>query len=469
MPRSLKTLMWVVALALVCGNARAGETVSGDNDRRGLALTVYANGQALVNDRRSLSLDKGVNTISFEDVSPRMIKDSVHLDGGEGVGVLRKSYKFDLLTPEALLRKSVGREIGIVRVHPTTGEESMEKATVLSVAGGVVLKFDNRLETNVPGRLVFHDLPEGLRSRPALEMQVDSSGTQTRQITLRYLTNGLTWNAEYTALLNASEDRLDLEGWASMTNTSGIDFPNASFRLVAGDVNTVPVARGAAKSFSMVQAAPERAGPKRENLSGFHMYTIPQPLTLKDKESTQVLLLSASNVRIAREYVTRGQDNYFRPDRGEGSKTNPQIVIRLTNDKASGLALPLASGNVRFYTKDASGDVQYVGADRLPSVAVGGKTELSLGRAFDLTVARRQTDFKKLGPPRNAFEASYALELVNGGDKPTEIKVVEPIPGDWEILEESQKHQRLGMTAVWRIKAPAKGSSTLAYRVRYKH
>src|SRR5204862_3739030 len=196
----------------------------------------------LVKDTRRVALDAGANRLALRDVSGRMRPETASLRSLTHPGALtlvEQNFDFDLLTPAKLLEKYVGRTVRVVKTHPTTGAESVETATVLAASNGVVLKIGDRIETGLPGRIVYDGVPSNLRDRPTLVTELNASrgGAQTAE--LSYLTGGLAWKADYVAELNAADNALDLNGWVTLTNQSGTAYPNAKLQLVAGDVNRV--------------------------------------------------------------------------------------------------------------------------------------------------------------------------------------------------------------------------------------
>jgi hypothetical protein len=49
------------------------------------------------------------------------------------------------------------------------------------------------------------------------------------------------------------------------------------------------------------------------------------------------------------------------------------------------------------------------------------------------------------------------------------IEVIEPMPGDWEILRATHPHEKLqAFTARFTITVPKEGASTLGYRTRVR-
>ena len=168
----------LIAVAILPAHALAGETtreiVSQADDRESTAVTVYNEDLALVKERRRITLPAGASRIALRDVAAQMRPETALLRAvtGNPVGLVEQNFDFDLLTPAKLLEKYVGREVTVVRSHPTTGEERRETATVLSANGGTVLRFADRIETGVPGRLVFDKVPASLRDRPTLSVVV---------------------------------------------------------------------------------------------------------------------------------------------------------------------------------------------------------------------------------------------------------------------------------------------------------
>ena len=145
--------------------AASAELRSTLDDQQGVAVTIYNDDLALVKDRRLVTLPAvptdGRVALAFRDVSARIRPQTALLrdvDGG-GLTVIEQNFDFDLLTPAKLLEKYVGREVGLVTTHPTTGEQTEERATVLAATNGVVLRIGDRIETGG-----FDPAPVGSRS-----------------------------------------------------------------------------------------------------------------------------------------------------------------------------------------------------------------------------------------------------------------------------------------------------------------
>jgi hypothetical protein len=459
--------------------ADSAEKISTLADQKEVAVTIYNENLALVKDKRTLTLPKGENTLAFREVSGRMRPETALLQSNsqqEDIVVIEQNFDFDLLTPQKLLEKYVGRTIGIVKTHPTTGEETVEEAAVLSSNNGVVLRVGDRIETGVSGgRLIFPDVPDNLRDKPTLVMQLVSKTDRPQDLELSYLTGGLGWQADYVAELNSDESKLNLLGWVTLTNTSGTSYNNARLQLVAGDVHQVqPIfekrTRGEMVDVMYAAQAPKMA---QESLFEYHLYTLDRPTNILENQTKQVALLQAENISSSKEYLLKGQDYYYRSKAGDlGSKIKVAVYLSYENSKAENLGMPLPKGIVRVYKQDNSGSVQFVGEDRIDHTPENETIRLKLGNAFDITADKKQTDFKKLAGSsayNYVYESSYRIELKNGKDEDIAVRVVEPMPGDWDILSESLPHKKISSSeAEWLVRVPAKGLSELLYRVKVK-
>lgn len=444
------------------------------DDQQGISVTIYNRNLALVKDSRIFTLPEGRSTLAFREVSAE-IKPETALLNGAGLSVLEQNFEFDLLTPRALLQKYVGEEVTVVKSHPTTGEESRQKARVLSVRDGVVLRMADHIETGVPGRLIFPDVPDNLRDRPTLTMCVESATGKSREVELSYLTAGLGWQADYVAELNSSNNAVDLSGWVTLTNRSGAIYRDADLQFVAGDVNLVsPERKGRAYQIAMVAGAAEKDAMTEEQMFEYHLYSLDRPTTIKDNQTKQVALLQAGEVPCRKEFLLQGRSHYYQGRYGEiGDKIKVGVYIEVKNSKDNNLGMPLPKGVVRVYKKDSRDRLQFVGEDRIDHTPKNETIRLKLGDAFDITASKKQTDFKKLSGfslYNYVYESAYQLELKNGKEEPVTVKVVEPVTGDWEILEESLPHKKTAAdTAVWQVKIPALDQKILSYRVRVKY
>jgi len=465
--------------ALSSAHAAVSETSSTLADQQSVAVTIYNENLALVKDTRRITLDAGPNQLALREVSGSMRPETAQLRSLTHPGsqtLLEQNFDFDLLTPAKLLEKYVGRTVRIVRTHPTTGAESFEQATVLAANSGVVLKIGDRVETGLPGRIVFDGVPANLRDRPTLVTELSSARAGAQTVELSYLSGGLSWKADYVAELNGNDSALDLNGWVTLTNTSGTAYPNARLQLVAGDVNRVrDEMRFAAKANGMLRAeAPAARVMAQEQLFEYHLYTLQRPTTIADKQTKQVALLGASAVPVTKELVLQGNDYYYRSSFGSlGQKMKVGVFVQFENREAARLGMPMPKGVVRVYKKDSAGNAQFIGEDAIDHTPKNENVRLKLGEAFDVTADRKQTDFKRrdtFSPWSYVHESAYEIVLKNAKKEPVTVIVREPVPGDWTMLEQSQKHTKAASgTAEWKINVPAEGNATLKYRVLVRY
>jgi hypothetical protein len=465
----------VQSVALPAAEERASTLA----DQQSVAVTIYNESLALIKDTRRLALDAGSNRLALREVSGQMRPETASLRSLTHPGslaLLEQNFDFDLLTPAKLLEKNVGRTVRIVRLHPTTGLETIETATVLAANSGVVLRIGDRIETGVPGRLVFDAVPPNLRDRPTLVSELTSSRAGPQTVELSYLSGGLAWKADYVAELNASDSALDLNGWVTLTNKSGTAYPNAKLQLVAGDVNRVrDELRMARVQESVGRAAAAKPAPmQQESLFEYHLYTLPRPTTIADNQTKQVALLGAGAVPVEKELVLQGSDYYYRSSIGHtGQKMKVGVFVQFENREKAGLGMPMPKGVVRVYKKDSQGNAQFIGEDRIDHTPKNEKVRLKLGDAFDVTAEKKQADFKRRDvatPWSYSFESAYEITLRNAKKEAATVVVREPVPGDWQMLEQSQTHAKVAAgTAEWRVRVPAEGSTTLKYRVLIRY
>jgi len=477
---TLKKVTLAVALALgSVAHAAVTEKPSTLADQQSVAVTIYNESLALVKDQRRIAFEPGRNRLALREVSGRMRPETAllrSLSHPGSLALVEQNFDFDLLTPAKLLEKYVGRNVRIVRTHPATGAESIETATVLAASQGVVLRIGDRIETGLPGRIVYDGVPDNLRDRPTLVTELDAARAGSQTVELSYLSGGLAWKADYVAELNAADNALDLNGWVTLTNTSGTSYPNAKLQLVAGDVNRV---RDEMRLAAMNGAMRERAAAPakqmaQEALFEYHLYTLARPTTIADNQTKQVALLAAQNVPVAKELVLQGSDYYYRSSHGAiGQKMKVGVFVQLENRESARLGMPMPKGVVRVYKKDSAGNAQFVGEDSIDHTPKNESVRLKLGEAFDVTADKKQTDFKRREPTNKAsyvFESAYEIVLRNAKKEAETVVVREPVPGDWSMLEESQRHAKVAAgTAEWRVKVPAEGSATLRYRVLVRY
>ncbi len=284
-----------------------GASAQGD-----VAVSIYQNGQALVQDVRRLDIERGRSQIQFPDVSARIRPETLSFAAPD-TAIVEQNFDFDLLTPTKMMEKAIGRTVTLLRTNPATGAETRERATVLSTAGGVVLRIGDRIEVlrddGLPVRVIFDEVPPNLRARPTLSVNVESTRGGTRPVSIRYLTTGLGWSADYVALYDEASDAIDMQGWVTLTNQTGTTFNQAQTLLVAGNPNAgsnsgsrrVSRSRVRGNNGNMVRPGTETAN--REQVGEFYLYPLAERTTIANAQTKQVSFLDVQGVAARKTYT----------------------------------------------------------------------------------------------------------------------------------------------------------------------
>ena len=441
-------------------------------DQKHLAVTIYNDNLALIKDQRTISLPSGHSALAFREISAQIQPETAllrSLSTPNSLSAVEQNFDFDLLSPQKLLEKYIGKQIGIIKTHPTTGEEHTEFGTLLSTHQGAVIKIGDRIETGHRNRFVFPSVPDNLRDKPTLTMQINNAQSETQNLELSYLTQGLGWKADYVMSINKDDTKMDLNGWVTLTNTSGTHYPNAQLQLVAGSINRAPqtLRRNMRMEVDMVTMAASEPM-TQESLFEYHLYTLGHKTTLNNNQTKQVALLSASNIPIKKELRLQGHQHYYYNRAGDlGRKLPVEVYTLFENDKKNHLGIPLPKGVIRAYKQDRKGSAQFIGEDSIQHTPKNETVRIKLGSAFDVTASKKQTDYQRIAT--KLVESEYLITLNNAKNESVTVTVVEPIPGDWKIVNESHPHQKSSSsTATWLITVPAESKTQLTYRVQIK-
>jgi len=448
-------------------------------DQSDLALTVYNSNLSLVRDVRQLTLPSGESLLRFMDIAASINPATVHfrsLTEPAKLNVLEQNYEYDLLDPNKLLQKFVGREVTLVRPKMAGGTTEYEevKATLLSLNGAPVWKIGNEIVTGVSYESIrFPELPENLFERPTLLWTLQNSGARRHRVEASYLTSNLSWNADYVLNVAKDESTGDLDGWVTLVNHSGTAFKNASLQLVAGDIHRI-VAQYAMDEMKAMSAVAGRANApapfQQESFSEYHLYSLNRRTSIFDQESKQISLLNASHFPLRKVYVVNGQAYYYRGAAQPGApvKDPVQVFYKFKNEEKAGLGMPLPAGTIRVYQQDSRGGSLFAGEDHIDHTPKDEEIGLHIGNAFDIVAERKQTDYKKLSD--RLYEFEYEITLRNHKDAPISVEVNEPIGGDWEMVSSTYKFTKTAaFAAQFVVPVDKDGTSVLKYRVRVKY
>ena len=452
-----------------------GQDSSTLDDQVDLAVTVYNSDIALVRDVRELQLQRGSFDLRFMDIAATVNPATVHfrsLTEPTKVNVLEQNYEYDLLEPDKLLRKYVGRDVILVRRRMENGDTREEEVTarLLSYNNAPVWQIGGQIVTGVSAdHIKFPELPGNLYTHPTLIWTLDNAGAARHRVEASYLAGKLSWNADYVLTVGRDDKAADLDGWVTLGNASGTSFRNAKLQLVAGELNRVRDVFGKAMESDLrrMSAVPAAAPMAQESFSDYHLYTLGRKTTINNNETKQVSMLTGTGVPIRKRYVVDGQEFYYRNGQHPGSpiKDVVQVYYQFRNEERGGLGMPMPAGVVRVYQSDSKGGTQFVGEDRIGHTPKDEPLNLKIGNAFDVTCERNQIDFAKIAP--NVYEFEYEITLRNHKAAPITVDVNEPIGGTWRMIRSSHEWKKsAAWAAAFPVPVAADSTVELKYRVR---
>jgi hypothetical protein len=478
MARPLALLFAVTLLASAAHKVRSEAASSGTEpqnittgltDQDEVSVTVYNSNLGLVKDVRNLTLPNGLTGLKFGAVAAQIMPQTVHiksLTDPSRLQVFEQNYEYDLLTPQKLLEKFVGKEIKILK-------DGIEvPITILSTNQGIVYRLGGRIFSGQPSNLIFPNIPENLISQPTLVWLLQSRLNGAQKLEATYLTRGISWKADYVAVLDSKDRSLDLNGWVTLDNQSGATYRNARLKLVAGDVNRVldeHRLRNAVASLEALSRAPAPAAPFAEqSFFEYHLYSLQRPTTIKNQQTKQIALLSADSVPVTKRYFYYGAQQYLRQRHGVPiSNQKVGVYVDIANKKETRLGMPLPKGTLRVYKADGDGSLQFIGEDRIDHTPKDETLKIKMGDAFDIVAERKQTEWRKIGD--HLYEVAFEISLRNHKEEPVTISVIEPMLRDWEILHASHAYKKIeAHTAQFDIPIAKDGEAKLRYRARFR-
>lgn len=455
----------LIGMGIVTSSWAEEVIISRESERTSVDLTVYNHDLALVREVRRVTLPKGDFPFEFRDVPARInpVTLLVSSTGGTGFSVYEQNYEFDLLSPERILAKYVGREISWLQE-----DGSRITGTLLGMNNGPVYRVDGEIRFEVSGQLALPDLPDNLRAQPTLVWSAHTAKQGDAEIEVSYLTRGISWQADYVLQLNAEGTEAGLQAWVSVDNRSGALYQNATLLLVAGDINQVRPRAPVMLALSATdQVTRKSQGFHEESLYDYHLYTLGRTTTLKDNQIKQISLFEASGIAVERVYRLSSGSHYFR---GVGTRTDHakiDVSYRFANEEENQLGMPLPAGTFRVYGVSKSGARQLIGEDRIDHTPSDEAVELKVGQAFDLVAERVRSESKRLAD--NLFRHSFAITLRNHKSEDVMIEVLETVGGYWEVVDESIPHRKINATTLaFDVAIAADSETVLLYTVEVR-
>ena len=455
------------------------------------ALTIYNQNFAVVRDTVPLDLQAGINSVRYAGATAQVEPDSVILrdpGGKHSLQILEQNYRNDPVSQELLLSLFEGKTIDFenIRIKDNTQVRELIPGKIIRsgfVPGGSpeqpIIEVNGKLQFSLPGQPLFPDLGDDTVLKPTLNWLLQSDKPGKFDAEVGYVTGGFDWSASYNLVSPEKGDTVDLVGWITMNNQSGKTFENARIKLMAGDVNKIqPRTFGGFARRQMVEAlsaaAPEPAVTEKA-FDEFHLYSIARLTTLHDRETKQVEFVHAENLFAPTIYVYDGASDYrfygLNYDQGYGTESNKKIWVmrEFVNAETNHLGIALPKGKLRFYRRDADGQLQFVGENEIDHTPRNETIRVKTGNSFDLVGERKQTNFR-VDTGDKWLNESFEIKLRNRKKEPVEIRVVEHLYrwSTWEITQKSDDFKKTdAQTIEFRVPVKPDEERTVTYTVHY--
>lgn len=459
------------------------------------ALTIYNDNFAVVRDTVSLELTAGINQLSYSGVTAQLEPESVILRDPSAqvtLSVVEQSYRGDPVDQARLLQLFEGSTIRFLK--QVDGSEVIESGTIIRAPAKVlgtsssghsqqqmlqpIIEVDGELRTQLPGLPLFPSLGDDSVLQPTLSWALFSDKNASVDAQLSYLTNGMSWKADYNLVLPKQGDTVTLAGWVSIANQTGKTFEDARIKLIAGDVNKVKPAPQGTRERAYTMALNEAAAApqvEEKKFDDFHMYTLPLATTLRDRETKQVEFVRADTVQTKKLYVYQGlHAKYYgslNTNQQYGQNSQPEVAIyrEFENNDANGLAVPLPAGRMRFYRMDTDGQLEFTGENSIDHTPRNETIRIYLGNAFDLIGERTRTDFF-MHKSQDLMRETFAIEIRNRSEEPVTVHVLEPLFrwSNWKIYAHSHVFEQIdAQTIEFPVSVEADSTVTVQYTVEY--
>lgn len=453
----------------------------------GTEVTIYNQGFGLVKENRQFDLKSGRQSVTVEDVAAMIEPASVgikSLTAPNSFEVLEQNYQYDLISPLAILNKSVGKRVKLIRTigqqrdvvegvlisTPTAMVGNPDGGSQHTYNGMVIRTDDGRILLDPTGEVEVTSIPEGLISKPTLLWDINATKAGQNNVELSYLTQGINWNADYVFTLDG-EGKGDLKGWVTVNNQSGATYRDAKLKLLAGDVQRVQPPRGGGGfgGGARMEAMKADTGFAEEAFFEYHLYTLQRPATIRNREIKQLSLLEGKGVKVTKKLIIDALRDMgpFYPNEGEVGTGNikPMVRVEFVNSKENQLGMPLPQGKVKVYQRDKSGSVQMLGEDSIDHTPKDEKLSLYVGKSFDVVATRKRLNYRRIND--RTFEQTFEIEVRNRKEVPETVHLMERNYGDWRVLTESMKSEKLdAITLQFVLNLKAGETQKVTYTVR---
>lgn len=443
-------------------NAKVEVPVSSQTN---LNVSIYKN-FAFIQDEREVDLVAGRQEILFVDVSNQMHEQSVMVSAPNLV-VKEQNFNFDLLSYDNLLSKSVGQTVGYEWVNQGNGQISRGNAELLAYNDGhPVLKIDGKINPLFRGTILFDKVPENVYAKPTMTIDVVTKNAAKHLVKMSYLTDGLSWQASYVGNLDLIQNKMQLSAMVTLTNNTAVSFKNANLNLIAGDVNLRTSPRDSlydtvGNVIGKVMVAGEYM--ETEQVSGYHMYSLPNKTDIMTNQTKQVSMFDAPAVYTKQEYKYYSELYLVYPN-SKIKNVKPDIVLSFENEKKDGLGMPLPAGVFNIYQQDSKGKQVFVGSDRIEHTAKGQKVSLTLGKDFDITINGNIVKYEE--KPNKTRTIAARIEIKNPKKEAVNLLIYQPMPENWRMISETHKSKKeTALQVVWDIPIGPDSTAVLDFEI----
>jgi hypothetical protein len=427
------------------------------------SLTIYSDGRVLIRSAMAVRVPAGAST---HRLASGFLAAASIFSLDSAVTITGATY--DAAVDEAnTLRRAIGRKL--VWETGVWKDDAMQtvEAEVLGVEPELFRMADGTLSFQRPGRPRYP--AELVLTAPTLNLNVRSTAAR-ESLRLGWFSDGAAWGASYSVVLGRGSARVS--GQAEI-QSGRLSVNEAQVQLLSGNVGRAAPASPREYRLAETAMASMRkdASATEEGVGEAHLYSLPGTLTLRPGTSTLASLFDPATTTWERSFIVRGQLAWYGPLPQYGEEEKPPVEVQYVLKRAFKTVFgdtPLPGGIWRLYDADAGGRLQLIGEAGGPHTAAGQDVRLSAGSAFDITAERVQTEYATTRVnSRTVATAAYRVTINNAKDSAVTVDVIEDRRGEWSLLESSLPAEKLSSTETrFRMRVPAKGQTTLTYRVR---
>lgn len=246
---------------------------------------------------------------------------------------------------------------------------------------------------------------------------------KSKEITTYYLTDNIRWSSSYSIILE--DETLEIHSWFNLINKSGIDYNNATLKVIAGDVNL-------AYKNLYISNAPIQSTKLESNainpdvgIADYYIYTIPGKYDFHNNTIKRIKYFHKTGIVYTKLY-----------DFGYDS-INANIIIKFQNTSENNLGLSLPSGSINSYTR-FDGNLEFVGGSSIKDIPKDREVSFIMGKAFDVTSQRNIITYQKY---KDYVFKQVQYIITNTKDESIPIKICEPIFAPWVMDSSTDRYE----------------------------